>query len=218
MARRTEEDSFDFPCGWGGRREGAGRKPGERVGVPHRARSLFAGRFPVHATVRLRPELPSLRRKPELRVLGAAFRGGCERPGFRLVHYAVLGNHIHLLIEAADRSALSRGMTGLLTRIARRLNGHWRRRGAVFEGSFHEHVLRTPREVRNTLAYLFGNARRHGYRLPSEWAPDPYTSGFWFDGWRDLRVTGTGSPPVARARTWLLRVGWRRQGLLHLED
>jgi hypothetical protein len=40
-------------------------------------------------------------------------------------------------------------------------------------------------------------------------------AGPWFEGWREGVVALMRSPaPVARARTWLLRVGWRRHGLL----
>jgi hypothetical protein len=46
---------------WGGRRAGAGRKPGARSPVPHRRREAIAPRYPVHLTVKLRPGLPSLR-------------------------------------------------------------------------------------------------------------------------------------------------------------
>ena len=38
---------------------------------------------------------------------------GAARFGFRLVHYAVMGNHVHLIVEAPDRRALWRGMQGL---------------------------------------------------------------------------------------------------------
>lgn len=52
---------------------------------------------------------------------------------------------------------------------------------------------------------------------------DPASSARWFDGWKPARGTAPSARehasadedrPVARARTWLLRVGWRRHGLL----
>jgi hypothetical protein len=84
-----------FPSGWGGRRKGAGRKPkGEKAGVSHERKPPLSARHAVHVTMRLRAGLPSLRRWKEYEVLLGAFRTGCERFGFRLVHYAVLGNHL----------------------------------------------------------------------------------------------------------------------------
>src|SRR5262249_23284883 len=138
----------------------------------------------------------------------------------RLVHFSIQSTHLHLIAEAEDRRELARGVKGLLVRSARALNRLWRRRGQVFADRYHEHVLRTPREVRAALAYVLLNARKHGLRIAGI---DPGTSGCWFDGWVEPRqgpesiVTTTDSPceaSVARARTWLLRIGWRRHGLV----
>ncbi len=204
---------------WGGHRKGAGRKPaGARAGVSHHARAKLASRFPVHVTVRLREGLPSLRNKPSYAVLRAAFAAGCNRDGFRLVHYSVQRNHLHMLVESTDGTCLSRGMQGLLIRIARALNRLWSRSGKVFADRFHDSVLRTPREVRSALAYVLHNARRHGLRLAQ--AVDLYSSGCWFDGWREDFTVRKLPPvcPVATARTWLLGCGWRRRGLIGLAE
>ena len=88
------------------------------------------------------------------------------------MHYSVQGNHVHLLVEANDEKALSKGMNGLGTRIARRLNRVMGRRGKVLDDRYHGHILRTPTEVRRARAYLLGNAEKHyGQR-----GADPYTS------------------------------------------
>ncbi|MBW1687804.1 MAG: hypothetical protein JRS35_22435 [Deltaproteobacteria bacterium] len=63
------------------------------------------------------------------------------------------------------------------------------------------------------------NARRHARKASRGLRCDPASSGRWFDGWRrrpeahpaQARLRG---PPVARARSWLLRLGWRRHGLI----
>ncbi|MCB9869382.1 MAG: transposase [Planctomycetes bacterium] len=206
-----------FPrMNWGGRRKGAGRKPkGDKAGVSHRSRAALAARFPVHVTTRLMRGLPSLRSQGVYAVLRAAFAMGCDRNGFRLVHYSVQGNHLHMIVEATDRTCLSRGLQGLLVRIARALNRLWRRAGKVFADRYHDHILRTPREVRHALAYVLNNARRHGVRLAQE--IDYFTSGCWFDGWRENLTSKQPSGlarPVARARNWLLNIGWRRHGLI----
>ena len=99
--------------------------------VSHDRRAALASRNPVHVTCKLRRGLPTLRRKAEYRVLRGAFAKGCERFGFRLVHYSVQGDHLHLIAEAKDRRALSRGMQGLLVRVAKGLNKLWSRKGSV---------------------------------------------------------------------------------------
>src|ERR1700681_2024074 len=110
--------SFKFQT-WGGKRKGAGRKPGgERAGVWHVARPELPARFPVHVTWRMKKEVWNLRTRRCFSVLKTAFGGGANRFGFRLVHYSVQGNHLHLLVEANDERALSRGMNGLGVRVA----------------------------------------------------------------------------------------------------
>jgi hypothetical protein len=136
--------------------------------------------------------------------------------GFRLVHFAIQSNHVHLIAEASDRRALTRGLRGLGVRLARRLNAHWRRRGRVLADRYHERALRSPREVRAALVYVLANARHHGSVYTGY---DGYTSGAWFDGWRGIpSVTHLARAPVRRAVSWLLRVGWRRYGLVRLDE
>jgi hypothetical protein len=102
------------------------------------------------------------------------------------------------------------------------VNRVFRRSGPVLADRYHLHVLRTPREVRNALAYVLLNARRHAARagrtLSRAFGIDPASSGRWFDGWQNaIRAAGP-SPPVAPARSWLLTVGWRRCGLLAADE
>ena len=179
----------------------------------HRKREPLAARFPVHVTLRRGEGLPSLRMPSTLKVLRRAFRAGCDRFGFRLVHYSIQSNHIHLLAEARDRRALSRGMQGLVIRMARALNRLWGRSGKVFPHRYFDRILRTPREVRGVLDYILNNKFLH---LAVECVGlDDYASGQWFDGWRDgWRSRAREESPLAEARTWLVRVGWRRHGLL----
>jgi putative transposase len=192
--------------------------------VPHEARQPLAARFPVHVTVKLREHLPALRRREAYQALRAAFVAGCDRNGFRLVHYAVLNDHLHFVVEATGRTTLSRGIQGLLIRIARTLNRLWQRTGRVFADRYHDHILRSPREVRNALRYVLGNGRKHaaaGRMVTVPQAIDIYTSAPWFDGFREtIVVRGLEAVvrPVTEAHTWLLTIGWRRHGLLSVAD
>jgi REP element-mobilizing transposase RayT len=186
--------------------------------VKHRTRETFRAGCPVHVTLRLAEGRPSLRKRSTYRVLVAAMGGGCERFGMRLVHWSALGNHMHLIVEAADRRALSRGMQGLTVRMARALNRCWGRTGHVFADRFHARVLPSPTEVRSALRYVLQNARHH--RIVTAGA-DPCSSGPWFDGWNDAERVDPAElerPAWLRtARTWLLAQGWRRLGLLDVD-
>ncbi len=155
--------------------------------------------------------------------LERSFAAGCERNDFRLVHYSIQGNHAHLIVEADNDVALGRGMKAVGSRLARVVNRIFGRCGPVLADRYHVHVLRTPRAVRNALAYVLLNARRHaaqaGRTLSRAFAIDPASSGRWFAGWR-RPVGKTGPPPpgimpVAQPRSWLLAVGWKRSGLLN---
>ena len=212
----------------GGARPGAGRKPGLRRPVPHRERPVHRTAHPLHITLRAREHVWNLRSKRGLRVLRQAFAGGSERFGFRLVHYSVQGNHLHLIAEASDRVALGRAMKGLGVRIARRLNRLMATRGAVFRERFHARALRSPLEVKRALLYVLSNFRKHQgqvrKRLPDDWL-DPFSSARHFDGWRrtpDLRAVLAATrdpcadlpPGVHAPHLSLLRKDWRRHGLL----
>lgn len=174
--------------------------------------------------------MPSLRSVKLVHEVERSFAAACERGEFRVVHYSLQSDHVHLINEARDRLALGRGMKSIGARLARAVNRVFRRRGPVLADRYHSRALRTPREVRNALAYVLLNARRHlakrlGRRcLGRAQGIDPASSGRWFDGWREREIdSGLGQsvsrlrdsrPPVERPETWLLREGWRRHGLL----
>jgi REP element-mobilizing transposase RayT len=197
----------------------------------HASRDRFR-KLPAHVTLRLRPGIPSLRTAAIVHEIERTFARGCARRDFRLVQYSLQGNHAHLVVEADDRDALGRGMMALGARLARAVNRVSRRSGAVLADRYYARVLRTPREVHRALRYVLLNARRHAATAKrtalraANVLLDPASSARWFDGWkwRPRSVTERARdvhrvlPPVARARTWLLAVGWRRHGLLDPAD
>jgi REP element-mobilizing transposase RayT len=213
------------PRGRGGWRKGAGRKAAPDAAVRHLSRTRFRN-LPAHVTVRVQTDLPSLRTVALVHEIERRFAGGCDRPGFRLVHYSLQGNHAHLIVEAQDRDALGRGMKAIGARLARAVNRIADRDGRVFADRYHARLLRTPREVRNALRYVLLNARRHsGAKTAS--APlrlDPASSARLFDGWKYSvpsaldHARSADGVPVARARLWLVTIGWRRHGLLDPGD
>ena len=70
-----------------------------------------------------------------------------------------------MIVEAEDRVALSKGMKGLGVRIARFMNRVMKRSGRVISDRYHEHVLRTPTEVKHARHYLLKNVEKH-YGMP----------------------------------------------------
>ena len=170
---------------WGGRRRGAGRKPkGEKGGVAHVEREVLKGRFPVHVTWRMEKGVWNLRTRRCFGPMRRAMYAGAVKNGFRLVHYAVMGNHVHLIVEAQDRVKLATGMQGMGVRIAKALNRVMGRSGRVIGDRYHAHILKTPSEVKRARSYLLTNAQHHYGHA--------HADGF------------ASQIPVAAPRTWLL--------------
>src|SRR5262249_24111425 len=127
----------------------------------------------------------------------------------------VQANHVHLLVEADAHAEFVRGLQGLAIRAAKAVNRALSRRGAVWGDRYHARLLETPREVRNALVYVLQNWRKHGAGARGL---DPCSSAAWFTGWRTTVTAVSRTAPVLAARTWLARVGWRRHGLIGIEE
>ena len=192
--------------------------------VAHRRRRAIRRRTVVHVTVRVVREVGRLRRRRLAPVLRAALVAGAVKEGFRICHFSIQGNHIHLVTEASSNAALSRGMQGFQISAARRINRALGRAGRVFDDRYHDVHLSSPRQVRAALCYVLNNARRHGERLDGRYGGiDPFSSAWYFDGWSDEGwrrglSPPVGPPPVAPAQSWLLATGWRQRGLIGVEE
>ena len=159
--------------------------------MSHRARPEHGARFPLHVVLRTVRGIASLRHPRIFTAVRAAIEAASSRFGMRVVHFSVQGNHIHLIVEAADKVSLTRGMQGLMVRIARAVNRAVGRSGKVFDDHYFARELRTPAEVRRAVRYVLDNAMLHAGASPRT---DPCAS----------------SLPLVAPRTWLLSVGWLR--------
>jgi REP element-mobilizing transposase RayT len=207
----------------GGKRPGAGRKPkGKMPGARHDARPEHDPRHPVHVTLRVVGSASGLRRKDTYLALREATIVTAKREDFRIVQMSIQRDHIHLLVEAESKKALSNGVRGFSISAARQINkaitarGGDRRTGRVIADRYHARPLTSPRAVRNALAYTLCNWRHHGEdRAPfaRTWKVDPFSSGAVFFDWKELEDSPVlwPLPPtylpliVFRPRTWLLQ-------------
>ena len=174
---------------------------------------------PIHVTIRVRREIPSLRSRRFIRDFRKSLRKACERGAFRVVHYSLQRDHVHMVVEASGKKALGSGMKSISARLARAVNRVFARSGPVLDGRYHARVLKTPREVRNALAYVLLNARKHFWQREGKSPPvrlDEASSGRWFDGWkvRPRGPTGSAEREVALPHSWLLTSGWRKHRLV----
>lgn len=203
----------------GGKRRGAGRKPtnGSRE-RGHHAREDIDPRHPLHVVLRVRDDVGRLRSAPVFASVRRAIERAADSGSLRIVHFSVQGNHLHLLVEAASKAALTAGMRELAKWLAAAINASLGRSGKVFAGRYHATTIATPTQARNALAYVLNNWRKHDEdeRSPETYfAPlDPYSSAVMFDGWKEQgRVelpTYLEPCRVQAPRTWLLAVGWRK--------
>jgi REP element-mobilizing transposase RayT len=106
-----------------------------------------------------------------------------RRKQFRIAHYKIHPDHVHLIVEATDDEALAEGLKGFAVRAARALNTHvLERSGTVWGDRYHRRELRTARQVRDAVLALASDGL-------------------------DERVSPT-APAVEPAQTWLLVHAW----------
>jgi len=195
----------------GGARPGAGRPKisGRRVSEPHRRRAKVDSRKPLHIVLRAVRGL----RLRQSRVYHAIREALAQAKLIRICHMSIQQSHVHLIVEAAHAHNLSRGLQGFQISAARKINAALGTSGKVFADRYHAVVLGSPRQIRNTLAYVLNNWRHHDVTLES--TIDPFSSASSFAGWKEnpRAFPATYQPlPVDEPTTWLLRVGWRRHG------
>ncbi|MCC6811444.1 MAG: hypothetical protein IT381_28705 [Deltaproteobacteria bacterium] len=173
------------------------KPPGAKKVAPHIPRPTLGTQSAVHVTLKLRRNVPNLRKRKTYALVKRAFsrfrlvsRGlprvverqdaARDGDGFRLVHYAVLGDHVHMLCEVDSSKWLARGVQKIAISLARSLNaasvraaggsldprlGTMHHRpgwiGPVFVERYHLHALATRTEIAHCLEYLFTNAAKH---------------------------------------------------------
>lgn len=215
---KRQQLEFKKVNGWGGKRRKAGR-PNRTKRQGHGARLKVKKSVPMHITWKLRSDLVSLRCEEVARI----FRISAESVqvfGFRLIHFSLLNDHIHMFLEADDNEALAKGMRSFGCRFGkgiRRISGG---AGPVFADRYHVRLLESPTEVRNALAYVLQNFTKHSKLLNHV---DEFSSAPYFPHWKKLLGKKTGpilddlearrSPLpnyLCHPKSWLAREGWMR--------
>lgn len=217
--------------GWGGRRPGAGRPPGpEPRQALHRGRGEHRAEQPVY--INLRTTSRSLRTQAVFPTLRDAIReaNDSDPEQFRVVHFSVQADQIHLIVEADDRRALVEGVRGLSIRIARRVNQQLGLEGRFFSDRWRGTPLQTPLDVRNALLDLFTAYKKHERGRPP--VLDLYSSAPYFKDFAEYasrspieqnprllpRALASDEPPVLPATTKLLSDTWKQHGKVSVSE
>ena len=208
-------------AGWPrGKRRTTGRR-----NTPHTPRAHLTKHIPVHVTLRLDHHATGNARR---RDMYKAIRTATTRTKdcIRIIHLSIQRTHLHLIVEANDRDALSSGMQSFEISAARRINRVCKRSGRVFTDRYNAEYLTTPTQTRNALSYVLNNWRKHGDdAISPTFRIDPYSSAILFDGFADYAAPprATWAIPyeplqIRPPESWLLRVGWRRTGIISCHE
>jgi hypothetical protein len=137
--------------------------------------------------------------------------------GFQVVHHSIQKDHVHLIVEATNRTTFSSGMRSLSIRLALRINWLLRRKsGKVLRERYHRRDLFSARQVRRVLVYVLLNGAKH--KVVPFGQLDEFSSSLSFDGWIEALPPSTAGPLGLSPRTRLLRDDWRPLGLLSPEE
>src|SRR4030042_734325 len=77
-----------------------------------------------------------------------------EKHEFQLYSYAMMSNHVHLLIEPAATASISEIMHDLNLSYAKYFNAKYDRTGHVWEGRFHSVIIDSERYLLEVMRYV----------------------------------------------------------------
>ena len=206
---------FKGTKGWGGKRRGAGR-PNLSGNVSHTKRPEVDFKKPLQITHKLKPGLTTLRRKDLLKAFECC-AARTKHFGMHVVHFSLLSNHIHMLVEARDKKALERGMRSLISRMAKLVAFLSDKKGGVFKGRYHLSVIKNPTQMKRSLSYVLLNQAKHSKMIEHM---DRFSSARYFLGWHKLmgklwnpileweQVIIDAHDPGALGRWWRDALGW----------
>ena len=220
MGRRVRQLDLDLreTPRWGGRRAGAGRKrgPGSERSAPRASATRGAFSLPRHAEGEERPAVSSIgqaRARAQLR-RGVRTRAIPSRSLLHPERSSACNRRSDERARSRERNEIDRfsAREGCEPSVPAARTGP---RGSLpppclpnaARGTARDRVL--PSECASPPLAKMG-------RLLPPAAVDPASSGRFFSGWnrRFQPPSSHHPPPVAPPHTWLLRVGWRRHGLL----
>lgn len=156
--QKPKQQSLNLYLGQhGGRRPSSGRNRLHSKGVSHRTREQITSRTPVHINFKVSTYIQS---RPALEILTIAISKAHEH-GLNIIYYALQSNHIHLIAEAQNNEALTRGMRALTISFAKRIQKLKSTHETIQLERYHLHVLKCPKEVENAITYVLENETHH---------------------------------------------------------
>ena len=112
---------------WGGKRKNAGRRKAETAKIPHVSRQRMTKHTPAHVNLKFNCDLKS---KTGIEALANAISNA--RKFLSIIHYSLLSNHLHLIIEAENNLSLTKGMKSFSVTFCRQMG-----KGAIQKDRFY---------------------------------------------------------------------------------
>lgn len=102
-----------------------------------------------------------------------------DGPGYKLLAYCVMPNHVHLVVHLPvdATTPLARTLQRLKSHTARHLNRLRSDTGRVWQRESYDHRIRNMRELAATIAYTLNNPVKAG--LAADWQQWPYS--YWHE-------------------------------------
>ena len=130
----------------------------------------------------------------------------CRECNIRLYHWANVGNHLHMLIQAKDRRGLSRFLRVFAGITARRVTGAKRGHPSPFGAKFwsllvFSRIVQWGRDFRGVIRYIIHNLEKvRGSRQPSMNSVTHEPGAF-------ISIERRASRPMERSSSWVVKSG-----------
>jgi putative transposase len=136
-----------------------------------RWRRLVAEGFPLHITQRGHNQDAVFLDHQDFAVFRQMLETTLERGTCALHAYALMTNHVHLLLTPSDPRSASRFMQSLTGRYVKYWNKRHRRSGTLWGGRFHSSIVHTDRHLLQCTRYIDLNPVRAGMVVAPELYP-----------------------------------------------
>lgn len=160
----------------GGVRKGAGRPlKANRKGLPHLARPLIEKTSAVHVSWQLKETLITLNisTKDFFELFRLAVMTA-KKKGLKIIHYSIMENHLHLIVEAQSSEELSRSLQSFALSLSKlvknRFNGSL---ANLWNDRYFMQLLLSQREIKTALQVVLKNPQT---KLKKTTAFDKYSS------------------------------------------
>jgi len=109
-----------------------------------------------------------------------------QETGFHLLAFAVMPDHVHIVLKPSSAARLGRIVQLIKGRFARRYNQGDGRAGAVWQSRYHERALRSERELFAAIEYVHENPVAAGLATMASDFPWSSASGEIRRIWRSI--------------------------------